>query len=349
MQKIKIVQIGVSHDHARDIFDSILALEDVFQVEGFVVCEGEEEFFRTLPKNNVYFRSRCLELKDVLEMEDLQAVTVECDEKHLTKYAHLAAQNGLHVHMDKPGNDDTFEYEEMLRCFQEKDLTFHVGYMYRYNPGIQKAMEFVQQGKLGEIYSVEAQMSCLLTPEKRQWLGNYQGGMLFYLGCHLIDLIYAIQGMPREIIPLSAASGFDGVTAQDVGMAAFRYDRGTSFARSHAVEAGGGVRRQLVILGEKGSVEIRPIEQWLRHPQGRKNIVSNFRFISKEEAVTGGGMYPPEEIQMGPFNRYDSMMCAFADMVRGTRKNPWTYAYEAQLHRLLMCACGARQDMKSFL
>ena len=61
-------------------------------------------------------------------------------------------------------------------------------------------------------------MNCLHTVEKRNWLGNYPGGMLYFLGCHLIDLIYAIQGEPEEILPMSMPSGLDGVTADDFGM-----------------------------------------------------------------------------------------------------------------------------------
>lgn len=45
-------------------------------------------------------------------------------------------------------------------------------------------------------------------------------------------------------------------------MVVFRYRNGISFAKSTAVEYGGFERRQLVVCGSKGTVELKPFE-WL--------------------------------------------------------------------------------------
>ena len=42
-------------------------------------------------------------------------------------------------------------------------------------------------------------MSCDHPLEKRKWLSSFQGGMSFFLGCHLTDLIYTLQGTPEEV------------------------------------------------------------------------------------------------------------------------------------------------------
>ena len=76
-------------------------------------------------------------------------------------------------------------------------------------------MEKIKNGELGEIISVEAQMNCTHPATTRQWLENLPGGMMFYLGCHLIDLILRIQGKPKKIMPLNKCSGLEGVTAKD--------------------------------------------------------------------------------------------------------------------------------------
>lgn len=342
MKKIKIAQIGVSHDHARDIFDSITALDDVFDVAGFAVCEGEETFYGSLPENNAFSRHNRMSVETILNDPDIQAVTIECREQELTEYARMAAEKGIHIHMDKPGSGGHAEFCSLLELCKKKELIFHIGYMYRYNPAVQKALEMVRTGKLGKIYSVEAQMSCLLTAEKRKWMEDLDGGMMFYLGCHLIDLVLQIQGEPQKVIPFNASTGFDGLKSLDSGMAVLQFENGNSFVRTNAAEAGGGVRRQLVILGEKGTVEIRPLERWLRHGSDRKNIVSEFREIYKEEALKGGGMFMPEKTQTEPFNRYDAMMTGFAEMVEGVRENVYTYEYEQKLHRILLRACKTK-------
>ena len=84
--------------------------------------------------------------------------------------------------------------------------------------------------------------------------------MLFFLGCHLIDLILSIQGMPKEVIPLNTSSNIDNVKSDDIGMVVFKYENGVSFAKSCASEIGGFVRRQLVVCGSKKTIEINPLE-----------------------------------------------------------------------------------------
>jgi len=84
---------------------------------------------------------------------------------------------------------------------KETGKVFHTGYMYRYNPYINELIDRVKNGKLGEIISVEAQMNCILSKETRMWLSSLPAGMMFYLGCHLVDLVLQIKGQPQKIIP----------------------------------------------------------------------------------------------------------------------------------------------------
>lgn len=78
-------------------------------------------------------------------------------------------------------------------------------------------MKRIKNGEIGEVYCVEAHMDCEHAPSNRQRLEKFPGGMMFFLGCHLIDLIYRIQGEPEEVLR-ELRTGFDGVTADDYGM-----------------------------------------------------------------------------------------------------------------------------------
>ena len=129
----------------------------------------------------------------------------------------MVANAGKHLHMEKPGGVDLADFEKLVEILKSKNLTFSTGYMYRFNPKIQEALAKVKNGELGEIYSVEAHMDCKHPAEVRQWLQNFPGGMMFFLGCHLIDLIYQIQGEPEEIIPFNCSTGYDEVIALSEG------------------------------------------------------------------------------------------------------------------------------------
>lgn len=108
--------------------------------------------------------------------------------------------------------------------------------MYRYNPYVVELLERIKKGELGEIISVEAQMNCTHSKEQRRWLGDYKGSSMFFLGCHLIDLILQIKGMPEKIISLNKSTGIDRVRSEDFGMVALEYNNGVSFAKVNSNE-----------------------------------------------------------------------------------------------------------------
>ena len=260
MKKIKIAQIGAGHDHSMTAMATLKQQRDIYDLIGYAVVDGDEPVY---DKNKwVYKDVKRMTFDEILNYPGLDAVCIETEDRRLTEFAIMAAEKGLHIQMDKPGSESDDKFDELIDLGKEKNLVFHIEYMYRYNPAVIKLKEDIKSGKLGEIYAVEAQMNCIHPVEKRKWLGNYPGGMLYYLGCHLIDLVYSICGEPDEIIPLSMPIGTDGVEADDFGMAVFKYKNGVSFVKSTAVEPGGFERRQLVVCGTKGTVEIKPLE-WL--------------------------------------------------------------------------------------
>ena len=257
MEKLKVVQIGIGHDHGTSGFNSILSQQEVFEVLGFAVPEEELSGHKWDDRIKEYRDDRKIpyfSVEEALSQQGLEAAIIECEDLYLTKYAIMAAQKGLHVYMDKPGSPNYDDFKKLVNIVKEKNLTFNVGYMYRFNPKIIEALERIKQGEIGEVYCVEAHMDCEYDPGKRKWLGQFPGGMLYYLGCHLIDLVHLIMGEPEDIIPLSCATGFANVDAKDYGMAVFKYKNGVSFVKSCSSEAGGYMRRQLVICGSKGTI-----------------------------------------------------------------------------------------------
>jgi len=193
--------------------------------------------------------------------------------------------------------------------------------------------EQIKNGELGDIISVEVQMNCIHPKEVRKWLDNFPGGMMFFLGCHLIDLILSIQGTPKKIIPLNKCSSIDGVTSKDFGMAVLEYENGISFAKTSAVEIGGFERRQLVVSGTKKTVELKPLEWCV---QGEKLATKRNTYTSRVWAE------PSFKEQSTAVDRYDSMMRSFAQMVRREKENPWNYDYELELYKTVLKACGVK-------
>ena len=334
MRRVRIAQIGTStYSHGPSVFDAIKR-SDRFYVAGFALPENERTKF---PERMCYFGDyKELTLDEILNNPEIEAVAIETEEKYLTKYAALAALHGKHIHMEKPGGTDLAEFERLIELVKKNKKVFHTGYMYRYNPYISNLIKRIKQGELGDIISIEAQMNCFHTKEVRQWLREFPGGMMFFLGCHLVDLVLQIQGMPEKIIPLNKCSGVDGVAGGDFGMAVFEYKNGVSTIKTSAVERGGYLRRQLVISGTKGTVEIRPLEMTAQSPL----LATGYR------EVFGTEWGADAEFDMSQnFDRLSNMLDSFAAMVCGETENPLSYDYELQLYKTILKCCGENKGV----
>lgn len=338
MKRIRIAQIGTNiNSHASQCFNALCAFPELFEVVGFCIVEDEKE---TCPNWRQRFGDYPeLTLEQILNDKTIEAVTVETDEIHLTKYAQMAADHGKHIHMEKPGSQSVADFERLIETMRASGKVFHTGYMYRYNPCVIELMADIKAGKYGKIHSVEAQMNCRHKPVVREWLSHFKGGMMFFLGCHLVDLVLQIKGKPTNIIPLNRSTGLDGITTEDYGFAVLEYPDGCSFVKTSAAEAGGFFRRQLVVSGELGTVELKPLEM---------TDVS----IPSSPTVTGvrvsrdvNNWFDEGEFRYSDtFPRYDDMLRAFGEYVLGERKNPYSLDYELELFKTVMKCCGVEND-----
>ena len=328
MKPLRVALIGIAHDHAGPNHKSVLKQTDLFEVVGWYAPEGEKaQYAARLP---IYRDVPEMTFEEILADPTIEGLILETYELDLTRHALLGARAGKHVFMDKPGGADLSEFEELLRLVREKNLVLELGYMYRYNPYVKELLQKVRSGALGEIISVEAQMNCFHPAEKRQWLAGFPGGMMFFLGCHLVDLVLLIQGEPKKILPMNRPTGRDGVTAEDFGFALLEYDRGVSFVKTNAAEMGGFNRRQLVVTGTLGTVEIKPFE--ILVPGGQQTQVVD----CTSEAWADEGVMRRSEV----FDRYDEMMATFAKIVRGEAQKALSLDYELTLYKTLLACCG---------
>ena len=330
MRKVRIAQVGTGHDHAISTYRSIVAHPEAFELIG--VAEPNPERVKDIYPD----APRCT-VDELLARDDLDAVAIETEESLSTEYAQLFADKGIAIHLDKPGAQNLESFTKLIETVKAKKLPFQMGYMYRYNPMIREALDMAKSGELGEIFSVEAQMSVCHDPAKRAWLGQFRGGMLYFLGCHLIDLVYQIQGEPEEIIPMNMSTGIDCGGAEDYGFAVMKYKNGVSFVKSCATEYGGYRRRQIVICGSKGTIEIKPTEINVAGP-GQRIRTPEHMTLEKNGAQAFCDCAVAHEIIV---DRYDNMMLSFARNVLGEEEMLCSPDYELALFKLIMKCCGA--------
>ena len=335
MKKIRIAQIGLNqHSHAKNIFHTLTKFPEIFEIAGYALVEDEKE---TCTAQFHYLEGYPeLSLQEILDDPTIEAVAVETDEIHLLKYAQMAAEHGKHVHMEKPGSASLADFEKLVTTMKASGKVFSVGYMYRFNPYIQELFARIKRGELGDIYSIEADMSRFDGTVLRSWLGQHPGGMMFYLGCHLIDLVVQILGIPQNILPLNRSSGRDGLTSEDMGLAVLEYPHAFATVKTTDVEMGGFWRRKLTVCGTNGTVELCPLEICVPDSQW---LVSTVKTEYTGQRLHDNGL----RTETPTFDRYETMMQTFASYVRGERENPYTYDYELTLFRIILQCCGVKE------
>ena len=143
------------------------------------------------------------------------------------------------------------------------------------------------------------------------------------------------------MIPFNSITRED-IGAEDLGMAIFKYDNGASFIKSVAMEIGGFTRRNIVITGENGIIEISPTEYF--KPGEYRLQYTDMRVAFKgERDASALWSYRGESKTFGPVDRYEDMFNEFASIVRGEMENPYSYEYEKNVHDVLLKACGVEK------
>ncbi len=221
--------------------------------------------------------------------------------------------------MDKPASGTLEERKHLLDTAAEKRLVVQMGYMYRYNPAVQYALERIKNGDLGEIYSINAEMSTCHGPAFRKWPTNFNGGIMYILGSHLVDLIVYILGTPEKVTSFLKHSGLDGIDLEDNNLAVLEYEKALARVFVSSVEVNGWGCRGLMISGSKGTVNIVPIESDCTVTWSDLSIADSI-YEDRKIAV------PVADV---PKNcRYDEMMQDFYDYILGTKANPFSYAHD---------------------
>lgn len=338
MKPIKVVMVGNGHDHSAANFRAMKNHPETFEIVG--VCDlipGKDE--------KTYEGAKRFSVDELLALPDLDAVVIESGKDSEVYYGQKFAAKGIPIFLDKPGSSNVEEYNKLLDIVEEKKLPFGLGYVYRFNPMVKNALELKNSGELGEVYSVEAHMSVYHDENKRRWLKTFKGGMMFYLGCHIIDVACLFMGFPDEVIPLSTSTGNDGIDSEDFGCAILKYDNGSAYIRTCASEVNGFGRRGITVAGTRGTVQIYPTEQHISSCDTDLDLISKARITLLKEHPNQWG-FGGTEYTSDPFNRYAPMLLQFAAQVRGEEGYVMPLCYERKLMKTLALACGADNEMK---
>jgi predicted dehydrogenase len=322
-RRIRVGQIGVGHAHASKL--SVYRQSPEYEVVGIV--EDDEALRSQAASRDPYAGLTWMSREQLLEVADLDVVLVETEVRDLLDTAEQCVAAGKHIHLDKPAGESLPQFRRLLNTAARQNCLVQMGYMYRYNPGFTLLREFVRQGWLGEIFEVHTVMSKVVDAESRAEMAQYPGGILFELGCHVLDLVIHLLGKPVAVHGYqrpSAITPKDGL--KDNMLAVLEYDRAIATVKSTALEVEGFARRHLVVCGTKGTMQIQPLDD----PEVRLAL----------DQPQGDYRAGYQTIRLPQFTRYVADAADMARILRGEKESDFSYTHDLLVQETLLRACS---------
>ncbi len=299
-----------------------IATSSDYEVVGIVEPDAE---LRAEAKSHAAYRDLpWMSEEQLLNVPGLQVVLVETQVRDLLDTAARCIAAGLHVHLDKPAGQSWPQYQQILAQAARQKLVVQMGYMYRYNPAVVLLRDFLKKGWLGDVFEVHTVMSKVVAPDSRQRLAEYPGGMMFELGCHILDLVIGILGAPQQVAPFAQHVSPQQDQLRDNMLAVLTYPGAIATIKSSALEVEGFARRHLVVCGSEGTFHIQPLDN------------PSAQIALSQARATYTAHY--QDVPFPKFTRYVADAADMARIIRGEKEADFSYDHDLTVQRTLLMA-----------
>jgi predicted dehydrogenase len=127
---------------------------------------------------------------EVLEDTDVEAVYNPLPNGLHAVWNLRAIEAGKHVLTEKPSASNADEAKEVLEAVSSSKVKFMEGFHYRYHPVMEKILELIDSGALGEVLHVDIEAGFNLDdPDDPRWDLDLAGGSLMDIGCYAVHAL----------------------------------------------------------------------------------------------------------------------------------------------------------------
>ncbi len=320
VEPIRVAQIGVKHAHASKL--SVYRDSSDYEVVG--IAEADEKARHAAESQPAFRDLNWKSYEELINDKSIQVILVETAVRDSLAIAERCIDAGKHVHLDKPAGASLPHYQRILQKAEQKQLMVQMGYMFRYNPGVLLLRELLAKKWLGDIFEVHAVIGKVVDKAARLELAEFSGGIMFELGCHVIDLVVQVMGTGAEVTSITRHSGNIDDTLMDNTLATMTKGNVIGTVRSAAIDVDGGLRRQFTVCGTEGTLHLQPLDNptatlVLDRPRDR--------FKKGQQTIT----FPK-------FTRYVADAADMAKILRGEKKSDFDYAHDLDVQRCVLLA-----------
>lgn len=278
-KKVKVGIIGTGWI-AKAHIDAYKKMPDVEITCAADLVPGKAEKF--LKENGIENARVYNSHKELLDNEDVDAVSVCTYNRTHAECAIYALEKGVHVLLEKPMCVTIEEAVEIRKAEKKSGKILSIGFQPRFDPNMKMIKKIVESGELGKIYYIQTgggRRRGIPTPFGTSFIEDATAGIgaLGDIGCYSLDMVLNAIGYPKPLTVSGYKSAYFGTDpnyypthpeyaqkfgVDDFGAAFIRLegDIVLDFRISWAMNM--DTAGDTLILGTKGGLRIPSTECW---------------------------------------------------------------------------------------
>lgn len=268
--RIRTGILGIQHSH---LAGKLKAMRDNPAYEVVAVCEPDEAT-RARRANQPFLQGlHWTSMDDLLGDQSIDLIVFEGEVKDAVPFGKRVLDAGKHLHLEKPPANKLEPFRDLVNLARQRDRRLQLGYLWRFHPGTELALEAYRNRWLGEVYMIRATINSDRDMAQRAVEARFPGGTMFELGGHMIDRVIALFGRPASVRAWLHHDTTINDTVKDNTLAVFEYPKALAVVVSSSRDPVS--HRSFEVIGTDGSIMVDPMEPSitarvnLRDAQGR--------------------------------------------------------------------------------
>jgi len=262
----------------------------------------------------------------LLAHKDIEVIAVESEVRDHARDGLAVVQAGKHLHLEKAPADNLRDFQAIVATARRTNRVLQIGYMWRYHPGINLALDAARQGWLGQVYLIRGCIGNLLAGDRRPSWAEFKGGNMFELGGHILDPAVRLLGRPKRVTPFLQSHGNFKDGLADNTVAILEFDRAMAILHGSNLQPHSGRYRAFEVHGSNGVVIVNPIEP----PAVTVDL----------EKAAGPYKAGSQQVPMPTYKRYVDDFIELATAIRSEGKLRVTYDEDLLVQEILLRASG---------
>lgn len=208
MKKVKWGVIGAGGIADRRTIPGMLLADNAELVAVMEINMGLAESLRE--KYNAKYAYDSFE--ELLKNDEIEAVYIASPVNCHKEQAIAAAKAKKHILIEKPVGLTVEEGNEILKVCRQEGVKIAAGFVMRFHTYHQKMKQLIAEGKLGDIVSCRAQLTCWYPEIAGAWRQVKKlsgGGCMMDMSIHCMDLIqYVVGSRAKKIASFNSTNTF---------------------------------------------------------------------------------------------------------------------------------------------